>query len=123
MENGKVIKSATYKLEQDNNKITQALLYEQGDVGGEILFVLSCQHIPVGSEISFECPELGPQPPIQLQPTVVTSDDFSAGMRSYVPAHFVGTIYYSVMLKGTPPPGAQMEMRAMYVAPMDVEQA
>lgn len=118
MENERIIKSERCILGEGENKITRAMLYEQGPVGSEILFMLKCHNIPVGSEVSFECPELGPQPPIVVQPTPVTGPDFSVGMHSYVPANFAGTIYYSVVPKGTLPPDAWMQMMAMFPAEM-----
>lgn len=117
METGKILKSVSYTLEQTTEKITRAMLYEQGPIGSTVIFNLECTNIPIGSVISFECPELGPQPPIVLQPTDVTTyPSFSAGMESYVPADFAGTLYYSVTLSEEPAEHAHMEMQAIFPA-------
>jgi hypothetical protein len=100
-------------VKQTGDKITKSMYYEQGTEGSEILFTLICNKLPVGSVVSFHCPDAGPNPPINLPDTVVSaSPSFVTGMKTEVPPNFAGTIYYSVTLTQAPPPDANMYLQA-----------
>jgi hypothetical protein len=117
METTRVIKNQNDLIEGNNGQFEGTIFYEQGDEAAKVLFMLVCHEIPKGSTVSFNCPESGPQPPINLPPTQVTLyPTFTVGVRSDVPAGFSGTITYKVEWNQPPPPGASVTFQIAYVA-------
>src|SRR5438552_3785372 len=47
--------------------------YNHMNIGEDVLFVLSCTNVPIGSIVSFSCVQPGPEPPIELPATTVTN--------------------------------------------------
>jgi hypothetical protein len=86
--------------------------YDQGDIGEKICIVLVCINVPLRSEVSFNCPDPGPIPLIDLPPTTVTSNQFLAGEFSQIPAGFTGIITVKYTLPFIPPADWTMELRA-----------
>jgi hypothetical protein len=85
-------------LNSDTLTLTAAkLYYEQGIEASTIQFTIKCLNVPVGSTISFSAGVGGPNPPIYLAPTVVsTGPSFTTGVECDVPANYVSDIYVNV---------------------------
>lgn len=67
--------------------------YRQPNISEDVLFVLSCRNVPIGSIVSCSCEQPGPEPTIELPPTAVTNaQQFALGRLCYVPAEFNGII-------------------------------
>ncbi|WP_118951553.1 hypothetical protein [Taibaiella helva] len=80
------------------NKLNGIMLYEQGPEAGEIRFVIQYQNLPKGATVAPECGIPGPQPPIVLTPTIVsTFPAFTTGLVSSIPARYAGTIYFTAV--------------------------
>jgi hypothetical protein len=95
------------------------VLYQEGDATLDIYFMVICTNLPIGSEVSFQCPDPGPVPAIKLPPTRVTSNPFNAGLISEVPAGFKGFVTVKYTLPYDPPPGWQIELAAFAIIPED----
>jgi hypothetical protein len=96
------------------------LYYDQGDDGASIQFTVMCVNVPIGSKISFSAGAPGPNPPIFLQPTVVsTYPSFNTGVTCDVPAKYISDIYFNLEA----PPGvtdlstAKVTIQAAYPTP------
>ena len=75
----------------------------------EIQFTLRCHNIPVGSMVALSSnPEEGPEPPIHLPKTTVTSANFSVGTESKVPAGYKGKISYGLYANEELPPDSSV---------------
>lgn len=87
--------------------------YSQGNEAGQIQFVLVCKNLPLGTVVGFYCEAVGPNPPISLPPTKVTSTPtFVTGMLTSVPANFEGKINYYADFRQMPPADASIQMQA-----------
>ncbi len=87
--------------------------YSQGTEGSMIQFVLMCKNLPLGTVVGFYCDAVGPNPPISLPPTKVTSSPtFVTGMLTDVPANFEGKINYYAEFRQLPPADASLQMQA-----------
>jgi hypothetical protein len=86
-----------------NNSVTQQLpnevigfisvQYRHHHIGEDVLFVINCINVPTGSIVSFSGIQAGPEPPIELAPTIVSdSKQFGLGKLCYIPADFAGEI-------------------------------
>src|SRR5947208_3090265 len=93
----------TQKCNMSNNSLKQqmpgevigfiSVLYNHMNIGEDVLFVLSCTNVPIGSIVSFSCVQPGPEPQIELPATTVThAQQFALGKLCYVPADFAGEI-------------------------------
>jgi len=99
----------------DSSQIQGTLFFEAGENAGPVEFMITTTNLPVGAKISFNCPAPGPQPPIYLMPTVVsTHPRFTTGITCNIPANFSGTIqYHAVSAPGSPiPQGAEIALQA-----------
>jgi hypothetical protein len=92
-----------------------SMLYQQGDQGGRMQFMLVCDNLPLGTVVGFYCPDPGPVPPISLPPVTVTNAHFIAGVMSEVPANFSGTIYYFADFNTQPPADARIRLQVAYI--------
>ena len=89
--------------------------YDQGTEASKIQFSLICKNIPKGTVVGFKSDKPGPNPPIDLPPTVVvTYPTFIVGMMCQVPAGYKCLITYYADLKDVPPPDAQITLQAAY---------
>ncbi|WP_118951556.1 hypothetical protein [Taibaiella helva] len=71
--------------------------YEQGTEGGKIQFTIICTNVPKGTKVSFSAGAPGPNPPIYLEPTQVsTFPSFTTGVVCDVPAGYVSDIYFNL---------------------------
>lgn len=71
--------------------------YEQGTEGGQIQFTVICENVPKDTLISFSAGAPGPNPPINLEPTKVsTFPSFTTGIVANVPADYVSDIYFNL---------------------------
>lgn len=86
-----------------------------------IYFQLNCTNVPVGSKVSFSCGDPGPDPAINLQPTVVsTGPNFTTGVWSTIPANWSGTITVYWYSNGTNNWGSgqqKIELKIFYTQP------
>ena len=73
-----------------SNEIT--FLYKQGEQEREITFSITTQNVPIGSTISLNADKSGPNPPIVLDPTKVTTSKFTAGITTNVPSNYSSMI-------------------------------
>jgi hypothetical protein len=95
-----------------NGRYENKIPYEQGPDGGQVIFMLRCENIPLGTAVGFSSDEPGPQPPIDLPATMVNSwPSFVIGLRSDVPANYKCTITYYANFSQPPGPGAQISMQ------------
>ena len=79
------------------------------DKSADYDFVISCKGCPQGSdryqpqiELSFSADKSGPNPPISLSQTSVTSAKFTAKTRSQVPAEYTALIIATLNANGIP---------------------
>ncbi|GGX14262.1 hypothetical protein [Aquimarina muelleri] len=73
------------------------MYYEQGTEAAKIQFTIICENVPIGSTVSFSAGAPGPIPPINLDPTVVsTGPSFTTGIVADVPANYVSDIYFNL---------------------------
>lgn len=102
----------------DTVTITKSpLYYEQGTEASAIQFTLKCVNIPIGSTVSFSAGAGGPNPPIYLAPTTVsTGPSFTAGIECDVPANYKSDIFVNISApKGvTNLDGAKVTIQAAY---------
>ena len=109
--------SNSHLLGGGNESAEFKLFYQQGTESGLIQFSLICRNVPVGSTIGFSSDKPGPNPPIYLSPTTVSSSpSFVTGMVSEVPANYEAEITYYVIFSQTPPPDASIQLQAAYIA-------
>jgi hypothetical protein len=107
--------SFTHTTESSADQLNGYMEYDQGEEGSNIQFTIVCSNVPIGSTVSFNCPEAGPQPPINLPPTqVITFPSFTTGIVTYVPANFTGTISYKVIAGQRLPEDARVTLQAAY---------
>ncbi len=85
-------------INSDTVTITKSpLYYEQGDEASTVQFTLKCLNIPIGSTVSFAAGAGGPNPPISLSPTIVsTGPSFTTGVECDVPAGYKSDIFVNV---------------------------
>jgi hypothetical protein len=73
------------------------MYYEQGEDGCRIQFTIICTNVPKGTKVSFSAGAPGPNPPIYLEPTTVsTFPSFTTGVVCNVPANYVSDIYFNL---------------------------
>lgn len=94
---------------------TASLLYVQGPEAGNVQFTLQCKNIPKGSTLNMSSDEMGPVPPISLEPTQVsTYPDFSTGIVVNVPAGYKSNINFELYCAGKLPAGSSVSLVAGY---------
>lgn len=89
---------------------SQALLY----------FQVQCTNVPIGSQIGFASGDPGANPPINLQPTTVsTNPNFSAGIWTTVDANWKGNITVNWFSNGHGNwgPNASIVLQSFYTPP------
>ncbi|MGD2087083.1 MAG: hypothetical protein PVH61_12950 [Candidatus Aminicenantes bacterium] len=74
------------------NKITNSMYYNQGPEAGTMDILITCSGAAVGSTVSISSTKQGPTPLISLPKTTVTKPDFTAGIKSEVPAKYTDTL-------------------------------
>ena len=94
--------------------ISRTVEYSQGDRGAETIILITAEHAPVGSLVSFSAGTPGPNPPLVLDPVTISNNiKFSAGVTSYIPAQYSTLLTYSWYSNGkTPLPGMTFVLSA-----------
>ena len=95
----------------------KGLAYDQGTEASKIQFTIICTNVPKNTKVSFSAGAAGPNPPIYLEPTLVsTYPSFTTGVVCSVPAGYKSDIYFNLEA----PPGvtdlstAKVEIQAAY---------
>lgn len=99
-------------------KVCRKVFYDQGTESAQMMVSLNCRNVPVGTVISFRAVQPDTQPPIVLQPTIVTSyNGFTAGVDSFIPAGYQSDIIYCYILPDgvNPPPGFDIRLQVFYI--------
>ncbi len=85
-----------------------------------LYILLDAVNLPTGTSVAFSCGTSGPQPPINLPQTQVTSTSFVTGVLSNVPANFSSSIIVSFWRNGLQvPAGASLTLYAGYPVTSD----
>jgi hypothetical protein len=109
------VKDSQSKVDSSNTRFEGKVHYEQGTEASNILFMLICKNLPIGTVVGFNSDTPGPNPPIDLKPTIVSSSpDFIVGLQCSVPANYQCTIIYYADFKQAPPPDAKITLQASY---------
>lgn len=96
-----------------NTDFTTTLHYEQGNMGETVHFFLSCNHLPIGSRVSFASDAAGPNPPIFIPEVVVTtSPSFTVGIISNVPAGYSANLTIRAWFPQAPSRDASIRLSA-----------
>lgn len=103
---------------------TRPVHYAQGPEGGMMHIQLSCTGLPVGSEVAFSCGTPGPNPPLDLKRTKITTPGtFDVGITSNIPAGFESNIAYSYWSNNlTPSQGFKISLVVFYFVSQDNEE-
>lgn len=110
----KVKQSQTSDIKSSAPDFEQKINYDQGSEGGNMMFMLICNKVPVGTVVGFSSNTPGPNPPIELKPTMVTYPNTAIGIRCNVPANYSCVITYFANFKGTPPADASITFQVSY---------
>jgi hypothetical protein len=91
--------------------------YVQGAEAAEMQFSLICENVPFGSTVGFSSNTPGPNPPINLPPTmVVTYPTFIVGILSYVPENYTAVITITGNFSEPLSPNFSISLQAAYLA-------
>lgn len=98
--------------------ITNKMSYDQGDTPSKVQFTVICTNVPKGSTISFSAGAVGPNPPIYLEPTTVsTYPSFTTGVVCAVPAPYTTDIYFTLVApNGSDLTTTTIDIQAGYVS-------
>lgn len=92
--------------------------YDQGDTPSKVQFTVICTNVPKGSTISFSAGAVGPNPPIYLEPTTVsTYPSFTTGVVCSVPVPYKTDIYFTLVApNGSDLTTTTIDIQAGYVS-------
>jgi hypothetical protein len=85
-----------------------------------LYFQVQCVNVPIGSQISFASGDPGANPPINLQPTTIsTNPNFSAGIWTTIDANWSGniTVNWFSNGQGNWGPNASIILKSFYTPP------
>ena len=99
--------------------------YEQGNTTDLMRFDIVCTNVPLNATVQFSCGAAGANPPILLNPTVVTTpNSFIAGMKSTVNSGFEAFVDYAYTAppgQTNPPPGFGLSIEVSYATQAGME--